>query len=156
VALLRGVFHPNILSIYGFSTDGSHHCIVLELCHGGALDTRLQCKLPPMGQRPRPPVGWRHRIRIAVEVGRALVYLHSLHPPTIHRDVKTANVLLDAEGTAKLADFGTAYQGAGVIDPSVRSPDTIHIAPGGGDSDRVMARTNEKHSVAGSVAGTRG
>jgi serine/threonine protein kinase len=52
-------------------------------------------------------------VGIAAEVVRAIEHLHGLRPPMVHRDLKTANVLLDQSGHAKVADFGTVRaQGA--------------------------------------------
>jgi serine/threonine protein kinase len=79
---------------------------VLELCAGGGLDKRLAC-LPGSS---RPPLPWQERVRIAAGVARSLVYLHSQSPPLLHRDVKSANVLLDEKDEAKVADFGTIFE----------------------------------------------
>ncbi|KAL5231608.1 hypothetical protein ABZP36_030384 [Zizania latifolia] len=50
---------------------------------------------------------WRERLRIALESAQGLEYLHKgCNPPLIHRDVKTANILLNARLEAKIADFG--------------------------------------------------
>merc|ERR1712078_786780 len=43
-----------------------------------------------------------------LDVARGLAYMHGLSPPVLHRDVKPAQVLVDAGGRAKLADFGVA------------------------------------------------
>ena len=89
--------HTNICSLYAFSTDGPQRCLVLELCTGGSLDKRLECS------HQQAALTWQARVSIAVGVARALVYLHSQKPPLLHRDVKSANVLLDGAGNAKVA-----------------------------------------------------
>ncbi|VAH18747.1 unnamed protein product [Triticum turgidum subsp. durum] len=58
---------------------------------------------------PRPP-GWPRRVRLALQTARALRTLHEAEPAVIHRDVKSANVLLDAHLDAHLGDFGLALR----------------------------------------------
>ena len=104
--LCTGLSHPNICSLYAFSVETEQPCLVLELCAGGALDARLHC--PPGSACP--PLPWQARVRIATLVARALVFLHSRQPPLVHRDMKSANVLLDGGDRAKVADFGAVYE----------------------------------------------
>jgi serine/threonine protein kinase len=106
---LLQVTHPHICSLFAFSVDGPQLCLVLELCTGGSLDRRLEVTAATSS---KAPLRWQARVRIAAQVAQALVYLHSQSPPLLHRDVKSANVLLDGAGNAKIADFGTAYTGA--------------------------------------------
>ena len=75
---------------------------VYEFCANGALEDRLR--------RPtteRPAYSWSQRLTLAVESARALVYLHTLPKPIVHRDIKSSNVLVSDEYHAKLCDFGT-------------------------------------------------
>jgi serine/threonine protein kinase len=107
-ASLCRVTHRSICRLFAFSGNGPERCLVLELCTGGPLDTRLKCD-----DGKHPPLQWQHRLRIAQDIACAVEHLHSLTPPMLHRDLKTANVLLDAAGNAKVADFGTVREGVG-------------------------------------------
>jgi serine/threonine protein kinase len=51
---------------------------------------------------PPPPLSVAEVLRIAVDVSRAMVYLHTLQPQVVHRDLKPQNVLLDLQGRAKV------------------------------------------------------
>jgi serine/threonine protein kinase len=80
------VCHQNICALFAISDDGPCKCLVLELCRGGALDTRLACQ-----GEPRPaPLPWQQRVRIAFGIASALKHLHSMVPPMIHRDIKVS------------------------------------------------------------------
>jgi Serine/threonine protein kinase len=105
VELLARTRHPHINRLIAISFDGPWRCLVLEYMDGGALEDRLM-------NTDLPVLQWEDRARILLHIARGLVYMHSLDPPVIHRDVKTANVLLqhgkDGAVVAKVSDFGTA------------------------------------------------
>ena len=46
------------------------------------------------------------RSRMALEAARGMLYLHSLKPPVLHRDLKSPNLLVDHQFRVKIADFG--------------------------------------------------
>lgn len=92
--------HPNLVTLYGWCLDGSEKLLVYEYMKGGSLEDLVS---------DRTMLTWRRRIDIAVDVARALVFLHyECFPAIVHRDVKASNVLLDNNGRARVTDFGLA------------------------------------------------
>ena len=65
---------------------------------GGNLEDSLACK------KRSTPINWRNRIQIAHGTAEGLQYLHGMS--LVHRDIKSANILLDLDLMPKLADFG--------------------------------------------------
>lgn len=60
----------------------------------------------------RGTLSWSNRLSIALDIARALEYLHTIaEPPVIHRDIKSSNILLVNNNHAKLADFGLCKLG---------------------------------------------
>ncbi len=86
--------HPNIVHFYGYCSIPK--CLVIEYMPKGSLFSVLQDKAQTLD--------WKIRIRIAKDMVSGLAFLHSKN--ILHRDIKSLNVLLDAEGKAKLTDFG--------------------------------------------------
>lgn len=92
--------HPNLVTLYGWCLDGSEKLLVYEYMVGGSLEELIS---------DRTRLTWRQRIDVALDVGRALVFLHhECFPAIVHRDVKASNVLLDKDGKARVTDFGLA------------------------------------------------
>ena len=99
--LLRWLHHPNICRISDYwesNRNGLELCLVLELCEGGDLKTRLRCANGPLAPREGASIGQ--------QLLRALQYCHARR--VLHRDVKPANVLLARDGSVRLSDFGVS------------------------------------------------
>ncbi|GJR45981.1 PAC motif-containing protein [Tanacetum coccineum] len=57
-------------------------------------------------QRSTTRLDWKRRLHMAVDIARGMNYLHSCHPPIVHRDLKSSNLLVDKNWTVKVGDFG--------------------------------------------------
>ncbi|KAM3239818.1 hypothetical protein ACQJBY_053482 [Aegilops geniculata] len=94
--------HRNLVRLLGFCHEGAHRLLVYEFMSNGSVTDLLF-----RGAASTPP--WSDRLGIALDVARGLHYLHDeLSSRVIHCDVKPQNILIDATGTAKIADFGLA------------------------------------------------
>ena len=102
VKLLSKASHPNVVPLLGWSVDGPSPCLVYALMEGGALEDRLARR-----EASRPTLTSHERLVILSDVARGLAYLHAQLKIT-HRDVKSANVLLDRGCVGRLGDFGIA------------------------------------------------
>ncbi|EEF47815.1 probable LRR receptor-like serine/threonine-protein kinase At1g74360 [Ricinus communis] len=92
--------HPNLVTLYGWCLNGSEKILIYEYMKGGSLEDLIS---------DRMKLTWRRRTDIAIDVARALVFLHhECYPAIVHRDVKASNVLLDKDGKARVTDFGLA------------------------------------------------
>ncbi|KAM3699597.1 hypothetical protein ACJW31_05G037500 [Castanea mollissima] len=98
--LLMRVHHRNLTSFVGYCNEGTNFGIIYEYMAYGNLAEHLSDKT-------RDSLSWKERLQIAVDAAQGLEYLHhGCKPPIIHRDVKTANILLNEKLQAKIADFG--------------------------------------------------
>ncbi|KAF8412903.1 hypothetical protein HHK36_000875 [Tetracentron sinense] len=108
VSVLLRISHPNLVGLMGFCLDKGEQLLVLEYAPNKSLFDRMHTH---HGQSSGI-LSWSNRLGIALDIARALDYLHSqADPPVIHRDVKSSNVLLIDNGHAKLADFGLCKLG---------------------------------------------
>jgi serine/threonine protein kinase len=99
VDTLRKLRHPNLVTLIGFCEEAQ--ALIYEYLPNGTLEDRLCCK------DNTPPLSWQTRICIAIDLCLALIFLHSYTPVSIlHGDLTPAKVLLDANFTSKLSDFG--------------------------------------------------
>ncbi|HZT16701.1 MAG TPA: serine/threonine-protein kinase [Gaiellaceae bacterium] len=91
--------HPNICGLFDYGESDDRPYMVLEYLPGGSLEERL-------AQGPLPDAETR---RIAGQIAAGLEHAHERG--LVHRDLKPANILFDAEGRAKICDFGIARMG---------------------------------------------
>ena len=97
--MLSTVQHHNIVQLLGSSTDGEAPCLVYTLMEDGSLQDRLACS-----GVSGVVLTAREGIMVLSDVARGLAYLHLI--PIIHRDVKSANVLIDRNSVGRIGDFG--------------------------------------------------
>ncbi|KAJ6803310.1 receptor-like kinase TMK3 [Iris pallida] len=103
IAVLSKVRHRNLVSLLGFSAEDNEKLLVYEYMPNGALSKHLF----HWKKHNLNPLSWKRRLNIALDVARAMEYLHSLaHQSFIHRDLKSSNILLGDDYRAKVADFG--------------------------------------------------
>ncbi|KAL6636837.1 hypothetical protein ACP70R_024409 [Stipagrostis hirtigluma subsp. patula] len=102
VEIISRVHHRHLVSLVGYCIAGARRVLVYEFVPNKTLEFHLHGK----GQ---PVMEWATRLRIALGAARGLAYLHEdCHPRIIHRDIKSANILLDNNFEAMVADFGLA------------------------------------------------
>ncbi|KAL0542791.1 hypothetical protein IC582_017868 [Cucumis melo] len=102
IMTLGEIRHKNIVKLLCCCTNGECKLLVYEYMPNGSLGDMLH------GSK-RELLDWQTRYKIALDAAEGLSYLHhDCVPPIVHRDVKSNNILLDAEFGAKIADFGIA------------------------------------------------
>lgn len=90
--------HPNIVAVHDFQRTADGAAIVMEFVEGGSLREKL--REHPQGLPVEQALGIIRQIAAGLEAAHA--------SGVIHRDMKPENVLLDADGTARVTDFGLA------------------------------------------------
>lgn len=96
LSILRRVHHKHIIQLIGALTKQKTMCLVTEFMHGGNVLQFVQ----------EHALKLHEIIRFSLGVAMGLDYLHKIN--IIHRDIKTANLLLDENSVVKIADFGVA------------------------------------------------
>lgn len=96
---LARLSHPNIVQVYDVGTHEGHVFLAMELVVGQTLHRWLS-------REPRP--GWREILEAFLDAGRGLAAAHAAG--VVHGDFKPGNVMIAADGRARVFDFGLARQ----------------------------------------------
>jgi eukaryotic-like serine/threonine-protein kinase len=125
--------HPQIVPVYEAGCAGDRHYMAMALIEGCSLAQRIG----------EAPLELHRSAEIVAELAEALAYAHT--QGVVHRDVKPANIRLDAQGTVYLMDFGIAYRpdsGEIPLPPGVILGTPAYVAPEqaqGGQTDALPA-----------------
>ncbi|KAK1410883.1 hypothetical protein QVD17_37425 [Tagetes erecta] len=98
---MRAYKHPNIVSLLGFCEEGDEMILVYEHVSGRSLDEYLK------SVEKVDAFTWTHRLLMCLEIARGLDHLHTkmAKGSTIHTDIRSANIMLEKDGKAKIGYF---------------------------------------------------
>ncbi|GJM88814.1 hypothetical protein PR202_ga05380 [Eleusine coracana subsp. coracana] len=118
VSKLSQLHHENLIDLVGYCADGDQRLLVYESVPAGTLEDHL-FDLPA----DKKPMDWCTRMKVAYGAAQGLEYLHEkASPPVVYGEFRASHILLDADFTPKLTDFGLAQLGQGGGSAPVASP----------------------------------
>ncbi|MBE0710819.1 MAG: protein kinase [Candidatus Aminicenantes bacterium] len=124
--------HPNICVIHEVGEDEKRPYIAMEYVEGETLRDRIKKK----------PLATEDALSIASQVAAGLGEAH--HKGIVHRDIKSANIMVTAKGQAKVMDFGLAkLQGGSSLTKSQTTLGTVaYMSPEQAKGEEVDGRTD--------------
>ena len=132
--IMASLNHPNIIGLHSYFEEQGHYCLVMEYLEGGSLKDLIR-RTGLLPEERALPIFW--------QIGEALAYAHS--QGIIHRDVKSSNIMISAEGIYKLGDFGIArmQETEGLTRTGSRMGTLIYMSPEQiEDSKHIDAKTD--------------
>ncbi|XP_078580293.1 tyrosine kinase receptor Cad96Ca-like [Branchiostoma floridae x Branchiostoma japonicum] len=101
--------HPNVVSFLGCCTEQEPFYLLLEFVPGGTLQSNLRASRAPQTYGGSKSLSSRDLTKFASDVAKGMVFLSS--KKILHRDLATRNVLVAADKTCKVSDFGISREG---------------------------------------------
>ncbi|KAM0029552.1 putative protein kinase RLK-Pelle-CrRLK1L-1 family [Helianthus debilis subsp. tardiflorus] len=104
ITMLSELSHENLASLLHFCREGDERILVYEYASRRSLD----------GYLDKASLTWTQRLNICIGAARGIAYLHDprkTQQRVLHRDIKSSNILLDDNWTAKVSDFGLSKIG---------------------------------------------
>ncbi|KAL8063775.1 hypothetical protein ABFX02_01G048500 [Erythranthe guttata] len=99
--ILGSIKHKYLVNLRGYCNSPTSKLLIYDFLSGGSLDEALHER----GEQ----LDWEARLNIIMGAAKGLTYLHhDCSPRIIHRDIKSSNILLDANFDARVSDFGLA------------------------------------------------
>ncbi|XP_024527240.1 putative serine/threonine-protein kinase-like protein CCR3 [Selaginella moellendorffii] len=125
---LTRLHHRHLVTLVGFCAEDDERLLVYDFMPNGTVHDHLHGRkeeehqerqeggeIVPQQQERIFAINlnsWQMRIGIALQAARGIEYLHTYAvPPIIHRDIKSSNILIDAECSARVSDFGLSLMG---------------------------------------------
>ncbi|RQM27572.1 hypothetical protein B5M09_011667 [Aphanomyces astaci] len=90
--------HPNVVMFMGVMLHPEYVGLVMEICPKGSVHGVIHSE--------ELKIDWTLLLRMLLDSARGMNFLHSSSPPLIHRDLKSINLLIDADWRCKVSDFG--------------------------------------------------
>ncbi|KAF5802196.1 putative protein kinase RLK-Pelle-CrRLK1L-1 family [Helianthus annuus] len=115
IELLKGQKHQNLISLIGYCDERGEKIIVYEYAERGSLDQYIR------HDKTTDTLSWLGRLKICLDAAHGLDFLHNhagKHQAIIHRDIKSANILLDCDWVAKISDLGLSKLSLAGLDRS--------------------------------------
>ncbi|XP_026422237.1 protein STRUBBELIG-RECEPTOR FAMILY 3-like [Papaver somniferum] len=104
VSSVNKLRHANVVELVGYCAEHGQRLLISDYCSNGTLYDALHSD-----NENNKRLSWNARVRISLGAARALEYLHEVcQPPVVHRNFKSANILLDDEISVHVADCGLA------------------------------------------------
>lgn len=113
--IAAGLHHPNVVPVFDVVEHENQPCIVMQLIESTPLSVLL---------REHGTLTPRETARIGAQVSSALAAAHKLR--IVHRDVKPGNILITADGSAMISDFGISHA---LGDATITATGMVHGTP---------------------------